>query len=398
MVAFHEPCQAASFAQTLQRKAAEMEMIGPHSRMSLHHVPGPARMSSSQQHSAYEPKTYEEACRLNVVCPAGAILCSAAFAGQCKDLQGLFFIESEQDDGSTFLLDEDTDERPSLDDVSEHCKTLCSSNMCPWIIDDMKLTTTRLLGEGSHGRVDEGTYKHTQVAVKRLYRARMSDEEMITMRREAAILSSLEHPNIVKMMGLCIAGSNLQLVMELVPRGSLRSLLSNFSHKLNWKRKVGMLRDAALGIEFLHSRGIIHRDIKSSNLLVDENWSVKIADFGFATARKDNGTMTRCGTPCWTAPEILVANKGKEVTNKADVYSFGIVMWEVLTRKVPYEHINMVNLIEKVLSGIRPTIPEDTAPRFAEALQACCHQKAKKRPSMADLVMLFNAELDIQDA
>jgi serine/threonine protein kinase len=213
-------------------------------------------------------------------------------------------------------------------------------------------------------------------------------------------------------MGLSVADGNLLLVMELVPRGSLRALLSNASVGLKWRKRLAMLRDAAVGIAFLHSKGIVHRDIKSSNLLVDDNMSVKVGDFGFATAKQDNGTMTRCGTPSWTAPEVLdptlaktdgdddnddgdgekVETKGRH-TEKADVYSFGVVMWEVLTRRMPYEEGNMMSVAMDVLQGKRPAVPADCPPKFAEVMRRCWHQKPHKRPTMDDVLMYLNGEL-----
>jgi serine/threonine protein kinase len=125
---------------------------------------------------------------------------------------------------------------------------------------------------------------------------------------------------------------NLCIVTEFVRQGCLKDILGNRTMKLTWVQRLRMLKSAALGINYLHTlpQCIIHRDLKPSNLLVDENWNVKIADFGFARIKEENATMTRCGTPCWTAPEII---RGEKYAEKADVYSFGIIMWEMLTRK-----------------------------------------------------------------
>ncbi len=104
--------------------------------------------------------------------------------------------------------------------------------------------------------------------------------------------------------------------------------------------------------------------------------TVKVADFGFATAKVDNGTMTRCGTPAWTAPEILLPPNGTKAryTEKADVYSFGIVMWEVLTQDLPYQDQDMMHVAMGVLGGIRPQVPSGCAAGFSNLMQSCWHK------------------------
>jgi serine/threonine protein kinase len=143
-----------------------------------------------------------------------------------------------------------------------------------------------------------------------------------------------------------------------VQQGALKDILANHSTKLGYEKKMRLLQSAAMGVNHLHSLSpaIIHRDLKSSNLLVDENWNVKVADFGFARIKEENATMTRCGTPCWTAPEVL---RGEKYSEAADVFSFGIVMWEVLTRRQPYAGLNFMAVTLDVLEGRRPPLPHD---------------------------------------
>jgi serine/threonine protein kinase len=138
---------------------------------------------------------------------------------------------------------------------------------------------------------------------------------------------------------------NLCIVTEFVQRGALKGVLYDQSIRLPYQQRLRMLHGAALGVGHLHALepAIIHRDLKPSNLLVDENWNVKVADFGFARIKEENATMTRCGTPCWTAPEIL---RGEKYSEKADVYSFGIIMWEVRVLGVDWR----VNVKVKVLN------------------------------------------------
>jgi serine/threonine protein kinase len=158
--------------------------------------------------------------------------------------------------------------------------------------------------------------------------------------------------------GACVKRPNLCIVTEYVQQGALKDILANHATKLGYEKKMRLLQSAAMGVNHLHSLNpaIIHRDLKSSNLLVDENWNVKVADFGFARIKEENATMTRCGTPCWTAPEVL---RGEKYSEAADVFSFGIVMWEVLTRRQPYAGLNFMAVTLDVLEGRRPPLPHD---------------------------------------
>jgi len=103
-------------------------------------------------------------------------------------------------------------------------------------------------------------------------------------------------------IGACVKRPNLCIVTEFMKQGSLKEILDDNSIRLPFQRRIGFLRSAALGLAYLHNcqPGILHRDMKPSNLLVDEDWNVKVADFGFARIKEENATMTRCGTPCWT--------------------------------------------------------------------------------------------------
>ncbi|ELR16256.1 serine/threonine protein kinase [Acanthamoeba castellanii str. Neff] len=179
------------------------------------------------------------------------------------------------------------------------------------------------------------------------------------------------------------------IVTEFVSTGSLAEILPDTSIKLEWKRRLKMLRSAAVGINYLHSLQpcIVHRDLKPSNLLVDENWNVKVADFGFARIKQDNVTMTRCGTPCWTAPEII---RGQRYSEKVDVYSFGVVMWEVVTRKQPFAGRNFMGVSLDVLEGRRPVIPSDCPREIKKMIRKCWHDDADKRPTMEAVVDLLD--------
>jgi serine/threonine protein kinase len=185
---------------------------------------------------------------------------------------------------------------------------------------------------------------------------------------------------------------NLCIVTEFVKRGALKDILANTAIKLPWRQRLHLMRSAAVGINYLHSLApvIVHRDLKPSNLLVDENWNVKVADFGFARIKEENATMTRCGTPCWTAPEVI---RGEKYSEKADVYSFGVVMWQVVTRREPFAGRNFMGVSLDVLEGKRPQVPADCDKALRKLMTRCWHATASKRPSMDDVVSFFDGQL-----
>lgn len=152
---------------------------------------------------------------------------------------------------------------------------------------------------------------------------------------------------------------------------------------------ASIARDTALGMNYLHSfqPPILHRDLKSPNLLVDMSYAIKISDFGLARVRAHFQTMTgNCGTTQWMAPEVLAAEK---YTEKADVFSYGVVVWETVTRQCPYEGLSQIQAALGVLNNnLRPTIPATCPPLLRKLMTLCWVSKPEERPT-------FEAILDI---
>jgi len=279
---------------------------------------------------------------------------------------------------------------------------LASANLCRWIINYKEIQLGKQVGTGSYGIVYRGSWKGVEVAVKRFIKQKLSEKLLLEFRSEMALLSDLHHPNIVVFVGACLTKPNLCIVTEFMQLGSLKELLADRTMKMPWNQRVIMLRSAATGLHFLHSLAtpIIHRDIKSSNLLVDENMNVKLADFGFARLKEENATMTRCGTPCWTAPEVI---RGQQYDEKADIYSFGVVMWEMLTRKQPFAGRNFMGVSLDILEGKRPEVPSDCPEPYHKMMTHCWHAKPERRPSISDVLELLtklvgSASFDIAPA
>ena len=165
----------------------------------------------------------------------------------------------------------------------------------------------------------------------------MSDAALKEFRTEVTMMSKMRHPNVVLLMGICSAAPNLAIVTEYLARGSLYRLLHHTETPLDMRRRVKMGIDMAKGMAYLHSASppIVHRDLKSPNLLVDETFTVKICDFGLARFKQDTfvQTVNGCaGTPNYMAPEVL---RNEKFNEKCDVFSMGVVLWELITRKEP---------------------------------------------------------------
>ncbi|KAF5737284.1 hypothetical protein HS088_TW13G00163 [Tripterygium wilfordii] len=221
------------------------------------------------------------------------------------------------------------------------------------IIDESLLVDPKLLfigskiGEGAHGKVYEGRYGDRIVAIKVLDRGRTSDERAALenrFTREVIMMSRVKHENLVTFIGAC-KEPLMVIVTELLPGLSLRKYLTSIRPKqLDLHVVLSFALDIARATDFLHANGIIHRDLKPDNLLLTANQkAVKLADFGLAREESVTEMMTaETGTYRWMAPELystvtLRQGEKKHYNNKVDVYSFGIVLWELLTNRMPFE-------------------------------------------------------------
>jgi len=246
------------------------------------------------------------------------------------------------------------------------------------------------VGKGSFGEVFRGTWNGTEVAVKKLNLPTSIDEANFIkeFKNEVEIMRSLMHPNVIQFLGASFQHPDICIVTEYMPRGSLYKILHS-PQPLSIGRLRFIALDAAKGMAYLHSSNpvIIHRDLKSHNLLIDEHWKTKVADFGMSKILGipgDASHMTACGTPSWTAPEIL---KNQNYTEKADVYSFAIVLWEMVTREDPYKGIAPFQVVLAVgTQGARPPLPVNGNPKWLELIQRCWAEDFNTRPSFEELI------------
>ncbi|XP_022747277.1 serine/threonine-protein kinase CTR1-like [Durio zibethinus] len=256
----------------------------------------------------------------------------------------------------------------------------------PW----SDLVLKEKIGAGSFGTVHRAEWNGSDVAVKILMEQDLHAEHIKEFLSEVAIMKRLRHPNIVLFMGAVTQPPNLSIVTEYLSRGSLYRLLrkTGVREALDEKRRLSMAYDVAKGMNYLHRRNppIVHRDLKSPNLLVDKKYTVKVGDFGLSRLKANTflSSKSAAGTPEWMAPEVLRDEPSNE---KSDVYSFGVILWEIATLQQPWGNLNPAQVVAAVgFKGKRLDIPHDLNPQVAAMIKDCWADEPWKRPSFYDIM------------
>lgn len=253
--------------------------------------------------------------------------------------------------------------------------------------DELKMG--KLIGKGSQGEVYKAEWRALTVAVKKIDCRSVAPEIIEEFCAEAAIMRRLRHPALTLFLGVSLQSQpNLCIVTEFAQRGSLFDIMHDEHSALTWPKCLSISLDIAQGMTYLHAHNppILHRDLKSLNILVDENWRGKVADFGMTRFHEQDQIMTQCGSPLWMAPEMI---KNDPYNEKSDVYSYGICLWEMYTRKIPYRDLGLTpsHLVVKVVKeGLRPVIPKTCPKPYRVLMERCWHPIAEKRPTFAQIL------------
>ncbi|GMI69963.1 hypothetical protein like AT3G22750 [Hibiscus trionum] len=320
-----------------------------------------------------------------------------------------------------------------------------------WEIDLGKLDLRHVVAHGTYGTVYRGTYDNQDVAVKLLdwgeggsYSTAAVATLRASFRQEVAVWQKLDHPNVTKFVGASMGTSNLRIpsnntsadghdswhsraccvVVEYVPGGTLKQyLIRNRRQKLAYKVVIKLALDLSRGLSYLHSKKIVHRDVKTENMLLDAHRNLKIADFGVARVEAQNPRdMTgETGTLGYMAPEVI---DGKPYNRTCDVYSFGICLWEIYCCDMPYPDLSFVDVSSAVArqvgfvnsfdrikerieiivyvcystcddriywQNLRPEIPRCCPNSLASIMRKCWDANPKKRPEMDEVVRMLEA-------
>uniref|UniRef100_A0A3Q0S516 Mitogen-activated protein kinase kinase kinase n=1 Tax=Amphilophus citrinellus TaxID=61819 RepID=A0A3Q0S516_AMPCI len=266
---------------------------------------------------------------------------------------------------------------------------------CPLEIDFSELLLEEVIGAGGFGKVYKGVWRGEEVAVKA---ARQDPDEDISVtaesvRQEARLFWMLRHPNIIALRGVCLKEPNLCLVMEYARGGALNRALAG--KKVPPRVLVNWAVQIATGMDYLHNQAfvpIIHRDLKSSNILILQpverddlsGKTLKITDFGLAREWHQTTKMSAAGTYAWMAPEVI---KHSLFSKSSDVWSFGVLLWELLTGEVPYREIDALAVAYGVaMNKLTLPVPSTCPEPFAQLLGECWSPNPHSRPSFTSIL------------
>ncbi|KAM7358460.1 mitogen-activated protein kinase kinase kinase 13 wallenda isoform 2-T3 [Cochliomyia hominivorax] len=244
-----------------------------------------------------------------------------------------------------------------------------------WEIPFEQITDLEWLGSGAQGAVFSGKLKNEIVAVKKVKDVKETDIKH---------LRKLDHENIIKFKGVCTQSPVFCIIMEFCPYGPLQNILKEEEVMLP-SRLVSWSKQIALGMQYLHSHKIIHRDLKSPNILISTNEIVKISDFG--TSREWNEISTKmsfAGTVAWMAPEVI---RNEPCSEKVDIWSYGVVLWEMLTCEIPYKDVDSSAIIWGVgNNSLKLPIPSSCPDGFKLLVKLCWNTKPRNRPSFRQIL------------
>eukprot|EP01026_Neomeris_dumetosa_P042237 TRINITY_DN3511_c0_g1_i7.p1 TRINITY_DN3511_c0_g1~~TRINITY_DN3511_c0_g1_i7.p1 ORF type:complete len:273 (-),score=38.65 TRINITY_DN3511_c0_g1_i7:22-840(-) len=202
----------------------------------------------------------------------------------------------------------------------------------------------------------------------------------------------VQHPNIVRCLGAILKPPNMGLVLEYMDVGNLDKYLHNIcsAHPINNRDKLIIMKQIARALDHLHP-SVVHRDLKPQNILINTRGEVKLSDFGLSKIRQlqDAGrasSLQVIGTAPYTSPEVFRSNGLNVDDEKVDIYSLGVIMWEIWTMQRPWEGENMVAISYKVVNEQkRPEMPSNVPPRLKTLIESCWEDDPQRRPSARDV-------------
>lgn len=257
-----------------------------------------------------------------------------------------------------------------------------------WKLAINEIRLEEAIGSGRSGSTYSAWWRGTHVAAKVVDSSTntqlVGDELLSEFYREVAVVSKLRHPNIVLFLGAAISPPRYCLVFEYMENGTLTDLIRVRRGPMDFFRLVA---EMAMGMNYLHLCSIMHRDLKSGNVLIDSHGTAKISDFGLSCVLEigsSSDLTAETGTYRWMAPEVI---RHEPYSSKADVYSFGIVLWEMLARDQPFRGLTPIQAAFAVArQQMRPALPRQTPQKIGELIEHCWHHDPARRPDFGAIL------------
>ncbi|OCT67253.1 tyrosine-protein kinase BTK [Xenopus laevis] len=253
-----------------------------------------------------------------------------------------------------------------------------------WEIDPKDLTFLKELGNGQFGVVKYGKWRgQHDVAIKMIKEGSMSEDEFI---EEAKCMMKLSHQNLVQLYGVCTKQRPIFIITEFLSNGCLLNYLKELRARVSQGDLLSMCSDVCAAMTYLESKQYLHRDLAARNCLVTADGIVKVSDFGLSRYVLDDEYTSSLGSKFpvrWSSPEVLLYCK---FSSKSDVWSFGVLMWEVFTLgRMPYDRFTNNEIVEQITRGVRLYRPQLATDRVYNIMVSCWAEKADDRPTFRNL-------------
>lgn len=250
------------------------------------------------------------------------------------------------------------------------------------------------ISQGGFSVVHTGIWHGTPVAIKKIFDPKITEELLAEFDNEVQKLEQIRHPNVLMLLAVHRRPPELSFITEIVSGGSMYQFLHSpekFNHadgpisEVSLGQSLDVLETTAGAIAFLHARGMVHRDIKSQNVLLSPKLDVKLCDFGLARMRSEllTGTMQFAGTPNYMAPEIF---RNQKYTENVDVFAFGTMLWEAAACDIPWANFDGADIRDRVLAGKMLEIPRGLPVELQRLIQDCWIADRTTRPPMATVL------------
>lgn len=314
--------------------------------------------------------------------------------GDCDSYESVSYSVEEQRPGAGFPV-------PSNPDLTGAVRMAVENDQGPKhpgffvpdkkrILNMKKLRLGEKISETANIIVYKGEYNREPVAIKKLSKAGLQSEDAKEeLANEVKILCSLSHPRILACVASCLEKPNFIFVTEFMKRGTLFDILHKKRIKLTWSlvRKISL--QIAEAMCHVHEAGVLHRDLKSLNVFVDNSFNIKIGDFGLARSARDNVDDGISGTYQYMAPEII---RGEPHSEKSDVYAYAVLVCEMISGVPPFHNMEARQVAERIVQeDIRPSIPANCQRAYVNLIQMCWGTVPSTRPAFSEIIGLITS-------